>query len=143
MTTREYLGQIIKFDALIDNKTIEIEQLRAMAESMTVPTDNERVQSSGDKDKVGKIVAMLTDKEKELEDTILKYYKRKETIIYQIEQIPDVKEYQMLFYKYICGLPTNEIASRMGYVPRHVNLVCAQARDRFERMYGDLYLDIS
>jgi len=139
MTTKQYLNQIKRFDILIENKASEIEQLRSMATSITVATDGDRVQTSGDKDRVGRAVAKILDKENELEDLIEQYYDQKELILSQIETL-DTSLYQILFYKYVNGYTIEVMSGKMFYSMNHIKRLTNKALDTFEEKYGETYL---
>lgn len=141
MTTKEYLNQIKRFDVLIENKASEIEQLRSMATSITVATDSERVQTSGDKDRVGRAVAKILDKEAELDELIDKYYDQKELILNQLETL-DTNYYQLLFYKYVNGYTIEVMAEKMFYSVQHIKKMTNDALSSFESKYGHTYLNI-
>jgi len=139
MTTKQYLNQIRRFDILIENKASEIEQLRSMATSITVATDVDRVQSSGDKDRVGRAVAKILDKEIELEELIEQYYNQKELTISQIETL-DTNLYQVLFYKYVNGYTIEVMSGKMYYSMNHIKRLTNRALENFEDKFGDTYL---
>ena len=65
MQTREYLSQIVRFDRMIENRKMEIEQLRSIATSTTIPHKDVNVKSSSDKDKMGNTVVKIVELEKE------------------------------------------------------------------------------
>lgn len=138
MTTKQYLNQIKRFDVLIENKASEIEQLRAMATSITVATDSERVQTSGDKDRVGRAVAKIIDKENELNDLLDDCYDTRENIISQIESM-ETKYYQLLFYKYVNSYTMDIISEKMHYSLRRTKQIHADAIQKFEDKYGHIY----
>lgn len=140
MTTKQYLNQIKRFDVLIENKASEIEQLRSMATSITVATDGDRVQTSGDKDRVGRAVAKILDKEDELNELIDQYYDSKELILNQLETL-ETNYYQLLFYKYVNGYTIEVMAEKMFYSVQHIKKMTNDALRDFERKYGSTYLN--
>lgn len=140
MTTKQYLNQIRRFDILIENKASEIEQLRAMATSITVATDSERVQTSGDKDRVGRTVAKIIDKESELNELIDMYYDAKDLILDQLEEL-DTNYYQLLFYKYVNCYTVEVIAEKMYYSAQHIKRMTNNALRKFEEKFGETYLN--
>lgn len=140
MTTKQYLSQLKRFDFLIENKASEIEQLRSMATSITVATDKDRVQTSGDKDRIGRAVVKILDKEEELEELIERYYDQKELIISQIETL-ETNLYRVLFYKYVNGYTIEHMSMKMCYSTDHIKRLTNKALDKFEEMYGGTYLN--
>lgn len=142
MTTYEYLSQIKRNDAMIENELEEIERLRTIATNITVATDSERVQSSGDKDRIGKIVSRIADMEKELSERVEFCYTDREKIIRQMESLKEVAEYQVLFFKFVSGMPIERIAERINYSDVHCYRIYKKALKSFEDKFGALYLNV-
>lgn len=136
MTTREYLSQIRRFDKMISNKREEIYNLRSMVYGTSVPMGGERVQSSGDKDKLGSFMSKIVDMEQELKEMISKRC----SIVREIENLENVDEYDVLAKKYILQKNVKEIASETGKTPRQIFSVTSRAIDNFEKKYGHKYL---
>lgn len=66
--TQSYLSSIWAFARKNHHVLVQIMELRAVAESCTVRTDKESVQSSGNGDKMSNIVGRIVDLEKEIYD---------------------------------------------------------------------------
>ena len=66
MDTKQYLSQIERLDRVIQNKLTEIYQLKTMACNIVVSTENERVQTSGDKERMASTVAKIVDIENDI-----------------------------------------------------------------------------
>lgn len=142
MTTTQYLSLIRRYEALIEAKSMEIARIRTMAENITVATDNERVQSSGDKDRIGKAVINIIEQSRILERIIADFYQKREEIIKQIESLDKTEEYLVL-HKYYVGRETLEkIAEETGYSRSSVKRIRNNAVDHFEQKYSYLYKDI-
>ena len=101
MTTKQYLNQIVRINRMINNKLAEIYQLKTMVCSISVSANEDKVQSSSDKDKLGSAVAKIVDLENEINKAIDIYVDKKERIVSQIDSIKDIMEYQVLFSRYI------------------------------------------
>ena len=114
MLAEEYLERVSKLDALINNKLIEVEQLYALLTSISVSADEDRVQSSGSKDKVGTIVPKIVELKGEINDLIDSYVDEKQDIIQTIEQLPGI-EYNVLHRSYVQYKNLSEIAEELGY----------------------------
>lgn len=136
METKQYLNQISRLERQIQNKLSEIYQLKTMACSVTVSNDNERVQTSGAKDKVGAVVSKIVDMEHEVDTMIDKRC----DIVAQIESMENTDFYDMLAQIYILKkeLKVVAIEKKMSY--SHAKRVHGQAIDEFEKMYGEKYL---
>lgn len=114
MTAKEYLEQIGKLDALIKNKLIEVERWRDIALSITTQTGGERVQSSGDQQKMASAVAKYVDIEKELTAAIDRFVDLRSEIISVIEQLQQ-EEYELLHLVYVQNFTLTEAADKMNY----------------------------
>lgn len=136
MTTKTYLGQIERFERMIQNKLTEINQLKVMACNVTVPTSNERVQTSSDKDKVGTLVSRIADLEKEVDSMI----EKRGMIVNQIDSIEDTDVYDVLAKRYILKKDLKVIAVEKGVSFRHMGRIHFDALKMFEKKYGSRYL---
>lgn len=136
MQTREYLSQIVRFDRMIENRKMEIEQLRSIATSTTIPPKDVNVKSSSDKDKMGNTVVKIVDLEKETSVII----SQRSKILRQIENIPDAKMYEVLYQKFVDNKPNKEIKLENITSVRRVQQILNDALAKFESMYGYQYL---
>lgn len=136
METKKYLNQISRLERQIQNKLLEIYQLRTMACSITVPSDNERVQTSGEKDKIGTLVCKLVDMEHEVDYMIDKRC----DIVAQIESLENTEYYDILTQIYILKKELKVIAIEKKMSYSHAKRVHGQALNEFEKMYGEKYL---
>lgn len=141
MTTKQYLGQISRLDRMIQNKLSEIYQLKTLACSVTVSSDKERVQTSGDKDRVGGIVAKIYDLERETDALVDKFVDEKKKIIAQIDSIEDENMYHVLSSRYVLRKTFGEIAIEMAYSRTQVDRIHEKALNEFEKRYGEGYMD--
>ena len=105
MTAKEYLFQIKKLDTMIRNKRAEQQRWRDIATNMVASNDGERVQSSGNPQRMADAAEYAADLETEIEECKAK---RKE-IISTIEQL-DVIEYDLLHKVYVLDLPLKAVA---------------------------------
>lgn len=115
MTADEFLRQIEKADKIIDNKLYEVQRLRLLAVSTTVPTDREAVQTSGVSDKVGNIVAKIVDLEEEINELIDNYIDIQRHCIGVIESLENPLHYTVLHKHYVQYKSFAEIAEEEHY----------------------------
>lgn len=101
---KEYLEQIAKIDLYIKNKLIERQQWVDVALGVTAEIGNERVQSSGDKQRMATAVAKYVDIEEELNEQIQSIIDRKRRIISVLEKL-DGEEYDFLHMVYVQHIP--------------------------------------
>lgn len=142
MTTKEYLRQVERLNLIIEDKMTEIESLRGIASRLSGNAENERVQTSLTKDKIGDIVSKIVDKEEELKVVMGEHIEKKSIIIKQIEGITNNTFYKILTKKYIRFQSLTQIADDMGYSKRQIDRLHGKALLDFESLYGAKYLKL-
>ena len=140
MTTKQYLNQIDRINRMINNKLAEVYQLKTMVCSISVSVNEDKVQSSSDKDKLGSAVAKIVDLENEINKAIDIYVDKKERIVSQIDSIKDIMEYQVLFSRYIEYKTFEQIAEDNDYSVRQILRIHGNALVEFEKKFGQEYL---
>ena len=115
MNADEFLKQIERADKVISNKLYEVQRLRVLAVSTTVPTDREAVQTSGVSDKVGNIVAKIIDLENEINELIDEYVDLQRFCIGVIEAVKSPVQYTVLHKHYVQYKSFAEIAEEEHY----------------------------
>lgn len=140
MTTKSYLGQIERLDRMIQNKLSEIYQLKTMACSVTVSNDGERVQNSGDKDRMGSTVAKIVDLERETDELVDSFVRKRNRIIEQIDSIENLDFYHVLSMRYVARDTFETISVKTNWSIRKIFSLHGKALLEFEKMYGSEYL---
>jgi hypothetical protein len=140
MNTKQYLNQVRRYDRMISNKLSEIYQLKTLATSISVATDSDRVQSSGNKDRMGNTVARLVDLERETDKLIQVYTEKRQVIISQIDSMEDMNFYDVLFHRYIEGKTFEAISEDIHYSWRQVMRIHDDALAAFEKKFGSCYM---
>ena len=110
MKAKEFLKQVLKLDKLIENKLIEREQWKSIAMGTTsggadvivngVTHKMDRVQSSGNPQKMADAVARYVDLEAEIDAVIDELVDTKKDVIAVIERLAPI-EYDILHKMYI------------------------------------------
>lgn len=136
MTTKCYLSQVERLEKMIQNKLGEIHLLKIMACNVTVSNGNERVQTSGDKDKIGSVVSKIID----MENEVVSMIDKRCNIVLQIESIQNTDLYDVLAKRYILGKSNKEIAIERKESDRHITRLFEMAHEEFERNYGEKYM---
>ena len=139
MTTKQYLSQIGRYERMIDDKLTELYRLRQIASSISISVSDDKIMSSGSQDKMGDAVAKIVDLEKSVEDTITKYTETRQKIIMQIDNIPDINAYSVLFNRYVANKSFEKIADSIGYSVRQTIRIHGIALQEFEKIYGSEY----
>ena len=140
MTTKEYLQQIGKLNKMINNKMIELTQMKEMAHSIKAMNTDEHVMSSSDPDRIGCAYVKIEEMEQKIDRMIDDYVDEKEKIIKQIEGIEDENLYDVLFLKYIAKKRFEDIAVEIEKSWRQTIRLHGAALKRFEEKYGNEYL---
>lgn len=139
MTTKDYLNQISRLNRMINNKLVEIQQLKEMSCSISAITNGERVQTSLSPDKIGSNIAKIDEMERNIDSMIDEYVDKKNLIISQIDSIENETYYNILFAKYVERKTFEKIADEMTYSWRQIIRLHGRALQEFERLYGDTY----
>jgi hypothetical protein len=140
MTTKEYLNQIERLDKMITNKLSEIYQLKIMACSITVSGNSERVQTSGNQDKLGSTIAKIVDLERETDELVDSLVDKRKEILRQIDNMKNIDHYDVLHKHYVERRTFQDIADSENWSIRQVFNIHGRALQEFEKMYGDTYL---
>lgn len=113
MKAKEFLLQISSLDNRIRNKIAEKEQLRVYALGMSHGSDGDRVQSSGDLQKMETAVVKYVDLENEINKKIAGAIEKRSEVIEVIEQIPS-DQYNVLYSMYVQGKSLDDVADYFG-----------------------------
>ncbi len=109
MRAKEYLLQIKKLDSLINNKLAEVDHWKTVAFSTGAYSEGERVQSSGNKQKMASAIDRYIDIQAEITADIDRLIDLKQEVIRTIEVLP-AAEYDLLHKVYVQGWTLDEIA---------------------------------
>ena len=140
MTTKDYLSQIGRLNRMINNKLIEIQQLRVMATNVSAVSNEEKVQSTPNFDKMGATFAKIEEMEEKLDSLIDDFIDRKNHIIAQIDGIDNELSYVILFSRYIERKSLEKIATELNYSYKSINRYHGAALKEFEEKYGKEYI---
>ena len=110
---KAFLKQYIKTARMLDNKKIERQMWEDVSLSTTATLGGERVQTSGNPDRMSNASDNKIDVEKEIDETIEKLAHIQKDILSVIETLP-VNEYDVLHKCYIRGMTNVEIADLAG-----------------------------
>lgn len=139
MTTKEYLMQVPKMKRAIEGKAEQINSLRSTLTSISVGSNDIRVQSSSDPDKMASMIANILDREAELEADMKEYLAKQRLIASQIDSLDNVTYRSVLNDKYICDLTFEKIAVATSKTWRHIIRIHGRALSEFEKKFGETY----
>lgn len=135
MTAKEYLNSIREMNLRIDQKIVELNDLRSSTPGMTGMTSGERVQSSRNNDPVGSHAAKIADIASKIEKEKADMIEKKHIIINQIQELENPQFVDILFRRYVLYQRFEQISSEMGYSMRHALRMHGHALQAFERCH--------
>lgn len=110
MKAKDYLMQVEKLDTIIRNKLVEKAQWMDISLGVTSQLGGEKVQSSGNQQKMANAIERCIDMEAEINALIDRLIDTKKDIIETIEQL-NATEYDVLHKRYIQHLSYFDIAA--------------------------------
>ncbi len=140
MDTKQYLNQISRLDLMIKNKITELSTLREMCYGLSAISNEERVQTTPNHDKIGTVVSKLDGLERKIDELVDEYADKRAKIISQIDSMEDECIYNVLFARYIEKKTFEKIAADMTYSFRQICRLHKKALIEFEKKYGKEYL---
>ena len=135
---KDYLSQVKKKAKAVQEQKELIQRLRDSLDLAGVQYDKDRVQSSPDTDKFGKIFAEIEEQEKVLEEKRTAFMEFRVLVIYQIRKIPNAQFREVLNRVYIDFLNIKQCSEEMNYSYIYVRELHMKALNAFERMYPQL-----
>lgn len=139
MTTKQYLNQIRDVKHDIEKLQARIRDKRALLTSISVNSNDVRVQLSSDPDKMASMVANILDMESELKDSVDKSLELERKITNEIDKIKGEKYKDVLFWRYVQGYTFEMIAVTTSYSYRQTIRIHGEALLEFQNMFGDEY----
>ena len=109
MNAKEFLRQIKKLDKMIENKLIEVQQWKSIANNTVGNMSADRVQTTPNHHKIADAIGMYIDLEREINQDIDKLVETKKEVISVIEQL-NATEYDVLHKIYVQYLTFDEVA---------------------------------
>lgn len=113
MKAKEYLMQIKKLDRLVENKLVELEQWKALATSVTQQLTPDRVQTSGNQQKMADAVCKIIEIEAELDACIDRLVNTRREVTKTLERL-NAGYYDILHKVYVQGQTMDEYALHSG-----------------------------
>lgn len=121
MRAIEYINKLDREDFRIERCRLKIERLETLAENRSSkPFDNDRVKSSGSKDRIGDLAIKIMEEQERLERLIAENEERREFIEEQIDKIPDIANSKIIYYHHIEKMNYSEIADMLDLSPKTV-----------------------
>ena len=136
MKSKDWLLQIRKLDSLINNKISEVEHWKNVACGSGAYSEGERVQSSGNKQKMASAVERYIDIQAEINADIDRLIDLKQEVIKTIEKLP-VTEYDLLHKVYVQGWTFQEVADHFDKSYSWVTSVHGRALASLQRVLDE------
>lgn len=133
MKAKDYLRQLKMLDRLIENKLAEKEQWKAMATSTTQQLTADRVQTSGNQQKMADAVCKIIEIEAEIDACIDSLVDTKRDVIKTLERL-NPTEYDLLHKVYVQFLTFEEVADKKGKSYSWVTTVHGRALKNVQRI---------
>lgn len=121
MRAIDYLNRIKVMDAKIETKTEELERLKTLAEKTTASSGGERVQTSGNQQKLEDCVIKITQLKSEVNAIIEKFVGYKKEAMEIIDNSCDADCLRLLYKRYFSYMKWEEIAVDMNYTYQWVS----------------------
>lgn len=137
MNAKEYLTQLQRLDAVINQKIMELGDLRAMSISTnSVDYSDERVQTSRSNEApFVKIVSRIVDLDAEINREIDNFVDEKHKIINQIQGLKNTDHISLLYKRYVEFKKFEIIAVEMNFTYQYVLNMHSCALKEFEKTY--------
>lgn len=140
MTTKDYLNQISRINRMINNKIVELSQLKELACSISAVSGEDRVMVTPNFDKIGTKQAKIDEMERNIDALVDEYIIKRDKIVSQIDSMEDENVYNVLFSRYIEKKTFEVIATEINYSWRQTIRLHGIALKKFEQKYGATYL---
>lgn len=121
MTARDYINSIEKEGFEIDKCLNKIERLEVLAENRSSRRyDNDRIQSSGSKDRIGDLTVKISMEKDRLMTLIERNEAKREYFEKQIDRIDDLDYQRIIYYRHLDNMRYEDIADLLDLSPQTV-----------------------
>ena len=127
MTPKEYLSEYRICLKELSRIEASIKVLQDRATSITASAEGDRVQSSGNKDKIGNLVSTIADMQSDRYECMAETLRKMDEIEKTISKVEDERYRELLHLRYISLKKWEEIANDMGYEVRHITRLHKEA----------------
>ena len=142
MRAKEYLGQFGRYEDRIQRKLVDVYRSRVLATNISVAFGADRVQTSGNGDRISGLVASIVDIEREVERLLQEYRDFSNEALWQLENMclggeSGMAQYKVLHARFVQRMTFEDIAEAMNYSERQVYNLYRDGLAEFERLYLD------
>ena len=115
MNAKEYLGQAYRLDQHINDRLMQLSQLRALTQRITTAYDSEVVSRTRNVHALEDLVIRLMEAEESINEEIDRFVDIKMDISKTIARVRNENYRLILEKRYLCFMPWEKIAVDMGY----------------------------
>lgn len=121
MTATEYIDSLDKDDFRIERCKRKIERLEVLSLNLnSKPFDNDRVKSSGSKDRIGDLTVKILEEKEKLAKLIDDTEDKREYIVNQIDSMDNLDYSKILYYRHIEKMRYEDIADMLDLAPKTI-----------------------
>ena len=136
MKAKEFLQQLLKIDRQIENKQDEQEHWKSVAAGTASKFGTERVQSSGNPDKMADAIGKYIELEKEITQEIDRLIDKRREITGTIEQL-NYMEYDILYKIYVKYISFDDVAIMYGKSYSWVTTIHGKALKNLQKILDE------
>ena len=139
MKAKEYLKKLGQLNKLIENKLAERDQWKAIATNVTQRLTSDRVQTSGNPQRMEDAVLKLVEADKEVDAAIDKYVDTKREIIATITKLCSTNEtyYDVLHKIYVQNYTLDDVAEMYRNSRSWADKTHGRALNRVQRIIDE------
>lgn len=137
MTAKEYLEQVQNKQEFLELKKLEVQQLKCLETSTTVSLNPNKVQSSGDKDKLGSAICKrIVFEEEVVKKAEQDFLTHRANCIELLEQLmqESFKHYKILHLKYIDYFDLETTAEKASYSYQRTKELHTEGIAKFQKI---------
>lgn len=132
---KKYLREIWVINRELERKRAEREHIFNLAQQCGAVISGDRVQTSPRGDKTDDYIIQLVEIEQQCAELVKMWIAKREEIIDQIDELPDIRHRNVLYYRYVRGFRMDDVAQAMNYSIEMVKILHRNALDEFGRNY--------
>ena len=136
MKAKDYLRQLEKLDKMIENKLAELDQWKAKSTCTTQQLTADRVQSSGNPQKMADAVCKIIEIEGEIDAFIDRLVDTKREVISTLERL-NPTEYDVLHKMYVQYFTLEEVSIKKGKSYSWATTIHGNALKSVQRMLDE------
>ena len=137
MTAKEYLGQAYRLDQHINNRLLQISQLRSLTQRITAAYDGEVVSRTRNVHALEDSVIRLMEAEEEINREIDRFVDTKVEIAKTIAMVRNENYRLILEKRYLCFMTWAQISLDMNYTNRWLRKMHDRALDVVDKLLAE------